>query len=55
LDPDTGEYGEDCVLADATVTFHRVKTGLLTAKKIAGIVHLEHIGIPKEAEKGILK
>lgn len=54
LDPDTGEYGEDCVDADATVTFHRVKTGLLTAKKIAGIVHLEHIGIPKEAEKGIL-
>jgi len=54
LDPDTGEYGEICVDADATVTFHRAKTGLLTAKKIAGIVHLEHIGIPKEAEKGIL-
>jgi NAD(P)H-hydrate epimerase len=55
LDPDTGLVHDKCVVADATVTFHRMKKGLLKDHQHSGQIHLEHIGIPKEAEVGILK
>jgi NAD(P)H-hydrate repair Nnr-like enzyme with NAD(P)H-hydrate epimerase domain len=42
-------------MADATVTFHRPKIGLLNDRKHTGIVYVEHIGIPMEAERGILR
>jgi NAD(P)H-hydrate epimerase len=54
LDPNTGKSGQKCITADATVTFHRLKIGLLNNSKNTGIVYLEHIGIPREAERGIL-
>jgi NAD(P)H-hydrate epimerase len=54
LDPDTGKVGRNCIKATATVTFHRLKTGLLNNLKHTGDVHVEHIGIPKESERGIL-
>jgi NAD(P)H-hydrate epimerase len=54
LDPNTGRVHDKCVKADATVTFHRMKKGLLRNKKYTGIVHLECIGIPPEAERGVL-
>ena len=54
LDPDTGAVHEKCVKADATVTFHRMKKGLLRNKKYTGIVRLECIGIPPEAERGVI-
>jgi len=54
LDPDTGQVHEKCVKADATVTFHRMKMGLLRNKKFTGIIHIECIGIPPEAERGVL-
>jgi NAD(P)H-hydrate epimerase len=54
LDPDTGQVHEKCVKADATVTFHRMKRGLLRNKKFTGIIHIECIGIPPEAERGVL-
>jgi NAD(P)H-hydrate epimerase len=49
LDPDTGQVHEKCVKADATVTFHRMKRGLLRNKKFTGIIYIEFIGIPPEA------
>lgn len=55
LDPNTGKVGKNCIVADATVTFHRLKTGLLNDRKHTGVVYVEHIGIPEEAERGILR
>jgi NAD(P)H-hydrate epimerase len=55
LDPNTGKSGQKCIIADATVTFHRLKIGLLNDRKHKGIVYVEHIGIPTEAERGILR
>jgi NAD(P)H-hydrate epimerase len=54
LDPNTGLVHDKCVRADATVTFHRIKMGLLNNEKYSGQIHLERIGIPREAERGIL-
>jgi hydroxyethylthiazole kinase-like uncharacterized protein yjeF len=50
VDPDTGEVNSVAVHADATVTFHRVKKGLLSCKDCAGDVIVKGIGIPVEAE-----
>jgi NAD(P)H-hydrate epimerase len=55
LDPNTGRIGQNCIVADATVTFHRLKKGLLKDRKHTGFVFVEHIGIPMEAERGILR
>ncbi len=54
FDPNTGKIHDKCVMADATVTFHRMKTGLARGKKYTGPVHVEWIGIPPEAEKGVV-
>lgn len=51
LDPDTGRY-EKCVKADATITFHRVKRGLLISSDVCGKIIVWPIGIPPEAESG---
>jgi hydroxyethylthiazole kinase-like uncharacterized protein yjeF len=50
LDPDTGEIKGACVNADLTVSFHAVKTGLLTPNGIncAGRIVVADIGIPYE-------
>ncbi len=50
LDPDTGAIMDKCVKADATITFHKLKYGLIN-NIYAGKVILCHIGIPPEAEK----
>uniref|UniRef100_A0A7J2TGU8 Bifunctional NAD(P)H-hydrate repair enzyme n=1 Tax=Archaeoglobus fulgidus TaxID=2234 RepID=A0A7J2TGU8_ARCFL len=49
LDSDTGAY-EIAVKADLTVTFHKLKPGILKAKEICGEVVVRDIGIPKEFE-----
>jgi NAD(P)H-hydrate epimerase len=54
FDPNTAQIHEKCVRADATVTFHRLKVGLVRGKKYTGPVHVERIGIPPEAESGIV-
>lgn len=54
FDPNTGQIHEKCVRADATVTFHRLKVGLAKGKKYTGPVHVERIGIPPEAESGVV-
>ena len=54
VDPNTGRAHDISVRADATVTFHRMKIGLLNNKKYSGTVHIEKIGIPHESEEGIV-
>jgi NAD(P)H-hydrate epimerase len=54
FDPNTGKIHEKCVRADATITFHRLKVGLTGGRKYTGPVQVEWIGIPPEAEKGVI-
>lgn len=54
LDPNTGKVHHKSVKANVTVTFHRMKVGLLNNRKYCGKIHIEHIGIPLEAERGIV-
>jgi NAD(P)H-hydrate epimerase len=54
LDPNSGMAKEKCVNADATVTFHRIKSGMRKGKKFTGQIQVERIGIPLEAERGVV-
>lgn len=54
LDPQTGEAANVCAKCDLTVTFHRVKQGIPKRPDLTGELHAERIGIPPEAEEGIL-
>lgn len=54
FDPNKGKIHDKCVKADATVTFHRLKVGLARGRKYTGPVIVEWIGIPPEAEEGVL-
>jgi len=54
FDPNTAQLHDNCVRADATVTFHRMKVGLAKGKKFTGPIHVEWIGIPPEAEDGVI-
>jgi NAD(P)H-hydrate epimerase len=58
FDPNTGQIHKKCIMADATITFHRLKVGLAekkkNKKKYTGTISVERIGIPPEAEKGVI-
>jgi len=54
VDPDTGDKNLPHVIANITVTFHRMKVGMPTAKDVCGEIFVEKIGIPPEAEIGVL-
>ena len=54
LNPDTGETNQACVKADMTVTFHRMKVGMPKRTDVCGEIYVEKIGIPLEAEIGVL-
>ena len=54
LNPDTGETNQVCVKADMTVTFHRMKVGMQKRTDVCGEIFVEKIGIPPEAEIGVL-
>ena len=54
VDPDTGDKNLPHVIANITVTFHRMKVGMLKAKDVCGEIFVEKIGIPPEAEIGVL-
>ena len=54
VDPDTGEKNSPHVIANITVTFHRMKVGIPKAKDVCGKIFVEKIGIPPEAEIGVL-
>ena len=54
VDPDTGDKNSPHVIANITVTFHRMKVGMPKAKDVCGEIFVEKIGIPPEAEIGVL-
>lgn len=54
LDPQTGETANICTKCDMTVTFHKMKQGIPKRKDLTGELFAEKIGIPPEAEEGIL-
>jgi len=49
LDADSGNPLGPCVKADYTITFHKMKQGLVN-NEYAGRIHVANIGIPPEAE-----
>jgi hydroxyethylthiazole kinase-like uncharacterized protein yjeF len=51
IDADTGEVLGEAVKANLTVTFHKMKKGLLKAKKFAGETVVKNIGLPEEFEE----
>jgi NAD(P)H-hydrate epimerase len=54
LDPDTGNTSDKYVKADATITFHKMKIGMPKRKDLCGDIVVAKIGIPPEAEVGVL-
>ena len=54
LDPQTGETANIFVKSDITVTFHKMKQGIPKRKDLTGELFVEKIGIPPEAEEGVL-
>jgi len=54
LDPQTGETANAYTKCDMTVTFHKMKQGIPKRKDLTGELFVEKIGIPPEAEDGIL-
>lgn len=54
LDPDSGKTSNLFVKSDVTVTFHKMKVGMPKRADICGKIFVEKIGIPPEAEKGVL-
>ena len=54
LDPDTGNVSKKCVKVDVTITFHKMKIGMPKRKDMCGTILVEKIGIPPEAEVGVL-
>jgi len=54
MDPQTGETANIYVKADMTVTFHKMKQGIPKRKDLCGQIFVEKIGIPPEAEVGVL-
>ena len=54
LDPQTGQTANVCTKCGMTVTFHRMKRGIPKRPDLTGELHAEKIGIPPEAEEGII-
>jgi len=54
LDPDTGLVNDKCVKADLTITYHKMKIGMPKNLDMCGKIFVEKIGIPPEAEIGVL-
>ena len=54
VDPDTGNKNSPHVIANMTVTFHRMKVGMQKRTDVCGEIFVEKIGIPPEAEIGVL-
>ncbi|TLY03076.1 MAG: NAD(P)H-hydrate epimerase [Thaumarchaeota archaeon] len=54
MDPDTGNVTDKCVKADVTITFHKMKIGMQKRIDMCGKIIVEKIGIPPEAEIGVL-
>ncbi len=52
LDPDTGEAHAQAVRANTTITFHKIKKGLLDNQDFTGELIVVPIGVPPDAELG---
>ena len=54
LDPDSGAVIDKCVKANVTITYHKMKIGMPKRTDMCGKIIVEKIGIPPEAEVGVL-
>jgi len=54
LNPNTGEIYDKSIKANTTITFHRIKHGLLKNIEYSGEILPVKIGIPIEAEMGVI-
>ena len=54
MDPQTGETTSLFTKCNMTVTFHKMKQGIPKRKDLTGELFAEKIGIPPEAEDGVL-
>jgi NAD(P)H-hydrate epimerase len=54
INPDNGETANIFVKSNMTVTFHKMKKGMLKRNDLCGQIYVEKIGIPPEAENGVL-
>jgi NAD(P)H-hydrate epimerase len=54
LNPDTGEIYDKSIKANTTITFHRIKHGLLKNMEYSGEILPVKIGIPIEAEMDVI-
>jgi len=54
LDPQTGNTANVASKCDMTVTFHKMKQGIPKRRDLTGRIYVEKIGIPPEAEEGVL-
>jgi NAD(P)H-hydrate epimerase len=54
VNPDNGQTANIYVKSDMTVTFHKMKKGMPGRRDLCGQIFVEKIGIPPEAEEGIL-
>lgn len=54
VNPDSGETSNIFVKVDVTVTFHKMKVGMPKIEDLCGKIFVEKIGIPPEAEDGVL-
>ena len=54
LDPDSGDTSNIFVNVNITITFHKMKIGMPKRKDLCGEIFVEKIGIPPEAEVGVL-
>ena len=54
LDPQTGQTANIYTKCNVTVTFHKMKHGISKRQDLTGKLYVEKIGIPPEAEMGIL-
>ena len=54
LNPDTGEVANIYVKSNLTITFHKMKRGIPKRRDLTGELFAEKIGIPPEAEEGVI-
>jgi len=54
VNSDNGETASIFVQSDMTVTFHKMKRGMPKRRDLCGEIFVEKIGIPPEAEDGVL-
>jgi len=54
VNSDNGETANIFVQSDMTVTFHKMKRGMPKRRDLCGEIFVEKIGIPPEAEDGVL-